>query len=416
MLITMLGAPSIAQELQISNTCTASEHRLLLASDGKALPIYVAPDEPELLRLSANAFAADVERVTGVRPKLVSSLDGVRDVIIVGTFDKSPQITELAKDGKLDLSRIRGKWESSITASLDHPTTRLDHALVIAGSDRRGAAFALFALARQMGVSPWEWWADVPVHHAEALCLNFGTTWQGEPSVRYRGIFLNDEDWGLRPWAAKKMDPELRNIGPHTYEHVFELLLRLRANSLWPAMHPGTLPFNAIPENARLADEWGIVMGSSHSEAMLRNNVGEWDEARDGPWNYQTNRQAIDNYWRQRLVENGKYENFYTVGMRGLHDSGLEARGTDQDKARLVDESISSQRRMLATQVNPQVERVPQVFWLYKESLDLYRAGMKIPDDVTLGWTDDNYGYLRQLSSAEEQKRSGGSAVYYHVS
>ena len=299
---------------------------------------------------------------------------------------------------------------------LDHPTPTLEHALVIEGSDRRGAAFALFTISRQMGVSPWTWWADVPVAHSDAVCMNFGTSLQGEPSVPYRGIFLNDEDWGLLPWAAKKMDPELHNVGPHTYRQVFELMLRLRANFLWPAMHPGTLPFNAIPENARLADQWGIVMGSSHSEAMLRNNVGEWNEGRDGPWNYQTNHDAINKYWNQRLLTNGKYENVYTVGMRGLHDSGLEATGTDQVKAHLVEDVIASQRRMLATDVNPKVEGIPQAFWLYKESLDLYRAEMKVPDDVTLGWTDDNYGYLRQLPTAEEQKRAGGSAIYYHVS
>jgi len=414
--VLLLPAASVAQEIHVSNSCSPDEHRLLLADRGKALPIYVAPQEPELLRLAANAFAGDVERVTGVRPQVVSSLDGVSDAIVLGTVDKSRLITELSTAGKLDASPIRGKWESFIASALDHPTAALQHAFVLAGSDRRGAAFALFTLSREMGVSPWAWWADVPVRHADAVCVSFGTSVQGEPSVPYRGIFLNDEDWGLLPWSAKMMDPDLHNIGPHTYRQVFELLLRLRANTLWPAMHPATLPFNAVPENARLADQWGIVMGSSHSEAMLRNNVGEWNEPRDGPWNYQTNRQAIDNYWNQRLLTNGKYENFYTVGMRGLHDSGLEATGTDQDKARLVEEVFASQRRMLAADVSPQVDHIPQVFWLYKESLELYRTGMKVPDDVTLGWTDDNYGYLRQLSSAEEQKRSGGSAVYYHVS
>lgn len=414
--LTLLPIASNAQEIHLSRACPAGEHRLLLAGNGKVLPIYVAPQEPELLRLAANAFAGDMERVTGVRPRLVDSLEGVGEAIIVGTVAHSPAIAELEAAGKLDLSPIRGKWESSATSALDRPTAALEHVLVIAGSDRRGAAFALFTLSRQMGVSPWTWWADVPVTRADRLCMEFGASVQAGPSVPYRGVFLNDEDWGLRPWAAKKMDPELHNIGPHTYRQVFELLLRLRANTLWPAMHPGTLAFNAIPENPRLADQWGIVMGSSHSEAMLRNNVGEWDEQRDGPWNYQTNRQAIDNYWKQRLLENGKYENFYTVGMRGLHDSGLEATGTSQDKARLVEQVISSQRQMLAADVNLQVERIPQVLWLYKESLDLYRAGMRVPDDVTLGWTDDNYGYLRQLPSEAEQKRAGGSAVYYHVS
>jgi hypothetical protein len=181
-------------------------------------------------------------------------------------------------------------------------------------------------------------------------------------------------------------------------------------------MHPGTLAFNSVPENAKLADKWGIVMGSSHSEALLRNNVGEWDEKTDGPWNYQTNADAMNAYWDKRLQENGKYENFYTVGLRGVHDSGLEAKGTPEVKARLVEDVMANQRKLLAERVNPDVTKIPQVLWLYKESLDLYRVGMKIPDDVTLGWTDDNYGYIRELPNAAEQKRAGGSGVYYHVS
>ena len=242
--------------------------------------------------------------------------------------------------------------------------------------------------------------------------------------MQYRGIFFNDEDWGLRPWAAKKMDPAVDNgkgnIGPNTYQKVFELLLRLHANSLWPAMHPGSLAFNAVPENAKLADKWGIVMGSSHSEALLRNNVGEWSEkappAGDGPWNYQTNSAAMIAYWDKRLQENGMYENFYTVGLRGVHDSGLEATGSPQVKAKLVEDVMTEQRKLLAARVNPDVAKIPQIIWLYKESLDLYRVGMKVPDDVTLGWTDDNYGYIRELPNAEEQKRAGGSGIYYHVS
>ena len=181
-------------------------------------------------------------------------------------------------------------------------------------------------------------------------------------------------------------------------------------------MHPGSLAFNLVPENAQLADKWGIVMGSSHSEALLRNNVGEWNEKTDAPWNYQTNADAMNAYWDKRLVENGKFENFYTVGLRGVHDSGLEASGGPEVKARLVEDAMAEQRKLLAARVNPDVTKIPQIIWLYKESLDLYRVGMKVPDDVTLGWTDDNYGYIRELPDAAEQKRAGGSGVYYHVS
>ena len=346
------------------------------------------------------------------------------ELIVVGVLGKSAEIDKLVAARKLDAATVSGKWEAAVTTVVASPLPGVKRALVITGSDRRGAAFALFQISREMGVSPWTWWADVPVAHHTAVYVRAGVHVQASPSVQYRGIFLNDEDWGLRPWAAKKMDPTVDNgkgnIGPNTYEHIFELLLRLHANSLWPAMHPGSLAFNAVPENAKLADKWGIVMGSSHSEALLRNNVGEWSEkappAGDGPWNYQINADAMNAYWDKRLVENGKYENFYTVGLRGVHDSGLEATGSPQVKAKLVEDVMAEQRKLLAERVNPDLAKIPQIIWLYKESLDLYRVGMKVPDDVTLGWTDDNYGYIRELPNAEEQKRAGGSGVYYHVS
>jgi hypothetical protein len=336
------------------------------------------------------------------------------NVVLVGTVAHLPKLPQL------NIAPIADHWESALTTTIDDPLPGIAHALVVAGSDRRGAAFALFTLSRQMGVSPWYWWADVPVAHHPSIYISAVNVVQPSPSVQYRGIFLNDEDWGLRPWASAKMDTKLHAIGPNTYSRIFELLLRLHANSLWPAMHPGTLPFNAVPENAVLADKWGIVMGSSHSEALLRNNVGEWSEAAppkgDGPWNYQLNRDAMDRYWNQRLLVNGRYENFYTVGLRGVHDTGLEASGDDRVKARLVEQAIGDQRALLAQRVNPDLNKVPQVIWLYKESLQLFRAGMKVPPDVTLGWTDDNYGYIRQLPTPAEQQRPGGSGLYYHVS
>jgi hypothetical protein len=393
-----------------------------IAQKGSASAIYVEPGSPETVVVAAEAFASDVEEVTGSKPQMLSSLDGRRpsQLILIGVLGHAPEIDRLVASGKLDVTQVAGKWEAAVTAVVDTPMTGVKRALVIAGADRRGAAYALFTLSRQMGVSPWTWWADVPVAPRAAVYARGGTHVQASPSVQYRGIFLNDEDWGLRPWAAKKMDPTVDggkgNIGPHTYERIFELLLRLHANSLWPAMHPGSLAFNAVPENAILADKWSIVMGSSHSEALLRNNVGEWNEKTDGPWNYQKNAAAINAYWDQRLKQNGGYENFYTVGLRGVHDSGLEATGSPEVKAKLVEDVMTEQRRLLAARVNADVAKVPQILWLYKESLDLYRVGMKVPDDVTLGWTDDNYGYIRQLPNAVEQQRAGGSGVYYHVS
>jgi hypothetical protein len=412
----MHSGPSGGQSM-VAFSKSASADGFTLASFGHAASIYVAAQNPETVHVVAEAFAGDVEQVAGIRPQILSSLSAPpRELVLAGVIGDSPEIDSLRRQGKIHTEAIEGKWESALITVVQQPMPGVSRALVVAGSDRRGVAFALFTISRQMGVSPWTWWADVPVQKHRSIFIRSGVHLQGEPSVRYRGIFINDEDWGFRPWAARKMDPELHNVGPHTYARVFELLLRLRANSLWPAMHPGTLAFNDVPENARLADKWAIVMGASHSEALLRNNAVEWDEKRDGAWNYQTNSAAIKTYWEKRLAVNGHYENFYTVGMRGVHDSGLEATGTPQEKARLLEGIMADQRTLLGKYVNKNVESIPQVIWLYKEALDLYRAGMHVPDDVMLGWTDDNYGYLRQLPTDAEQKRAGGSGVYYHIS
>jgi hypothetical protein len=395
-------------------------NQFALVDGGHVVPIYVPPGSPDTVLVVAQAFAHDLEAVSGIHTRVLTSIPATppSKLVIAGVIGQSTEIDRMRADGKLHTDLIEGKWESAITSVVQNPIPGVQSALVIAGSDRRGAAFALFTLSRQMGVSPWTWWADVPIERHRSVFVSTLEHLQPEPSVQYRGIFLNDEDWGLRPWAAKKMDPTVDkgNIGPCTYERIFELLLRLRANSLWPAMHPGSLPFNAVPENARLADEWGIVMGSSHSEALLRNNVGEWNEKIDGPWNYQINAPAMNAYWDKRLAENGKYENYYTVGLRGVHDSGLEATGSPEVKAKLVEDVMTEQRKLLAARVHADVTKIPQIIWLYKESLDLYRVGMKVPPDVTLGWTDDNYGYIRELPNAQEQTRPGGSGVYYHVS
>lgn len=412
-------APPVVQgPVSIATSGGRGAGRFVLYDRGRATPLQVSSGDFPVVRLVTSALAGDIGSVTGKRPEILGAKTALRrkHLIIIGTVGHSPLIDRLLARGRLDASAIGGKWESALTTVVKHPFANVDSALVIAGSDRRGTSYAVFELSRQIGVSPWSWWADVPARRHAFLAVNTGTYIQDSPSVRYRGIFLNDEDWGLRPWAAQKMDPQLKNIGPHTYARLFELLLRLHANTLWPAMHPGTLPFNAVPQNAILADRWGIVMGSSHAEPLLRNNVGEWNEKRDGPWNYALNRAAIIKYWDERLKTNGKFENEYTVGMRGVHDSAMEATGAPRVKARLLERIIAEQQRLLAERVNPDVARIPQVLWLYKEVLGLYRAGMRVPDDVTLGWTDDNYGYIRELPDHAERTRSGGSALYYHVS
>jgi hypothetical protein len=244
------------------------------------------------------------------------------------------------------------------------------------------------------------------------LYVAAGTRRFGPPSVKYRGIFLNDEDWGLQPWAAHTFEPETGNIGPKTYAKVFDLLLRLKANTLWPAMHPTTAPFNGDPANAKLADRYAIVMGSSHAEPMLRNNVGEW-KARPKTT---TTRPIPTACWP--IGESGSrptagIENLYTLGMRGIHDSGMVGASDLAGRKALLEKIFADQRRLLAERG---VADAPQVFTPYKEVLDVYRGGLKVPDDVTLVWPDDNFGYIRQFPDAAERKRAGGSGVYYHLS
>ncbi len=386
--------------------------------DERAAPIFVDKNDAEVVRIAATLLAIDVERVTGVKPKVRS--DAVAKptaaVVIVGTLGKSGLIADLVKRGKLDIKGIEGKWESFVAMTVADPFPEVASALVIVGSDRRGTAYGIFEVSEAIGVSPWVWWADVAPRHRQALVVGAGTHTVGPPSVKYRGIFINDEDWGLKPWAAKTFEPETGDIGPKTYAKVCELLLRLKANYLWPAMHDCTKAFNHYPENKHVADRFAIVMGSSHCEPMLRNNVDEWDWKKNGDWNPVKNLKGISEYWESRVRENGKFENTYTTGMRGIHDSGMPGGGTIDEKRQRMDKIIGLQREMLTRHVNPDPSQVPQIFCPYKEVLDIYQSGMKLPDDITIVWPDDNFGYIRQLPDARERQRAGGNGIYYHLS
>jgi len=355
--------------------------------------------------------------VTGTKPEVENQFFPDRRIgVIIGTVGKSKIIDRLAADGKLETNGVSGEWESYVLQIVKNPLPGVDAALVIAGSDRRGTIYGIYQLSEMIGVSPWYWWADVPVKQSKTLVLHGDIFKQGPPAVKYRGIFLNDEDWGLRPWASKTFEPETGNIGPKTYAKIFELLLRLHANYLWPAMHPETAAFNSFPTNRELADDYGIVMGSSHCEQMLRNNVGEWDTNLFGEYNFVTNPDGVLKYWEQRVLENGKFENVYTLGMRGIHDGAMPGGGTAQEKAARLQTIIADQREMLTRDVNMNVAAIPQIFCPYKEVLELYRLAPDIPDDITIVWPDDNYGYVREFSNARERVRSGGAGVYYHVS
>jgi hypothetical protein len=404
-----------------------------ILSDGKNVaPIFVETnDERAVLRATAD-LADDFARVTGMKPQIAGLLNGDLpdrstiqpfdnstnhdSAVIIGTIGKSQIIDQLAAEGKLETNGVSGAWESYVLQVVKSPLPGVDAALVIAGSDRRGTIYGIYQLSEMIGVSPWNWWADVPVARKSFLALHGEIFKQLPPAVKYRGIFLNDEDWGLRPWASKTFDPATGNIGPKTYAKIFELLLRLHANYLWPAMHPGTKAFNYYPTNKFVADEYGIVMGSSHCEQMLRDNVDEWDTNLFGEYNFVTNPGGVLKYWEERVRENGKFDSIWTLGMRGIHDGAMPGGGTQQEKAGRLHQIISDQREMLSRLVNTNLADVPQIFCPYKEVLPLYRLMPDIPDDITLVWPDDNYGYVRQFSNARERARSGGAGVYYHAS
>ena len=290
--------------------------------------------------------------------------------------------------------------------------------ILVVGSNGRGTAYGLLELSRQAGVSPWVWWGDVKPQPQTRLTLSDGFETHQSPSVSYRGIFLNDEDWTTRNWAGITFEKELKygTIGPKTYRKIFELLLRLRANAIWPGMHTGTRAFFKMPGNREIADSCGILVGASHCEPLLRNNVDEWDAKERGAYNFISNREQVVDYWTERLKEVKGGEYFFTIGMRGIHDGSMEGVKTKKEKLEGLQAVIDCQRELIKTHFRKDVERVPQVFIPYKEVLEIYESGLHVPEDVTLMWCDDNYGYMTRLSDAEQQRRSGGGGVYYHLS
>lgn len=382
----------------------------------KVSKILLDVNDFEVVKTATTHLKEDIKMVTGIAPKILSSEKKNKDdIIIIGTLGKSKWIDDLVSKGKIDISQIKDKWEAHSIQVIKNPYHKNSKALVIFGNDRRGTAYGVFELSKQMGISPWYWWADVAVKKKKAVIIKKGNYTSNTPDVKYRGIFINDEDWGMQPWSAKNFEKELGNIGPKTYAKIFELLLRLKANYLWPAMHPCTGGFNQYPENKIVADKYAIIMGSSHHEPLLFNTEGEWDEKIKGEWNYVTNKEKMYNQLNQRVSENGKYENIYTVGMRGLGDYGIAGDFSIEERIKITENAIRDQREILEKNTGKKTSEIPQIFVPYAEVLHLYNNGLKVPDDVTLMWVDDNFGYVRRLSDPIEAKRSGGSGVYYHI-
>lgn len=363
----------------------------------------------------AYSLSEDIFRVTGFKPLVTKNKDKVSgNVIVIGQYQSA--LVQSFLNGNSNFKSFEKQWESYCYKTILKPTQKIDKAFVVAGTNARGTAYGVFDLSQKIGVSPWYWWSDVPAVKQKELVLSQKDFQSKAPSVKFRGIFLNDEDWGLLPWASKTFEPEVGNIGPKTYAKIFELLLRLKANTIWPAMHEGTTAFFKIPGNAKIAEKYQIVVGTSHAEPMLRNNVDEWNKNATGQFNYVSNRESVYKYWEDRVKESKNVDAIFTMGMRGVHDSKMEGVKNNKEGAELLTHILGDQRQLIEKYINPDATKVPQAFTVYKEVLDLYDEGLKVPEDITLVWTDDNYGYIRRLSNPEEQKRPGGGGVYYHAS
>ena len=426
MFIFMLPHPAAATEDEPFVRFQKESGGFPLSVSGRSAPLCASStDHPGVLRI-LKIFQNDIAQVTGASPQIsLGGLPSSKEIVIVGTLGKCPLVDRLVREKKIDVRGIVGAWEASLVQPVEKPFPGVDRALVIVGSDKRGTIYGMFGISEQIGVSPWYWWADAPVKHHKDLFVLPGRHADGPPSVKYRGIFLNDEAPDLTNWVGAKygvvpqgnnppMPLGVANYGHEFYERIFELLLRLKANYLWPAMWNNA--FNEDdPENPKLADEYGIVMGTSHQEPMLRAQK-EWDrryKSTLGSWNYAQHPETLESFWRDGIRRNKNYESIITIGLRGADDTPMAPGGPEANMA-LLEKIIGAQRKMLAEEMHLEAANVPQLWCLYKEVLEFYNAGMRAPDDVTLLWPDDNWGNIRRLPTADERKRGGGAGIYYH--
>lgn len=412
----LLSSSVALAQVSLSQNSSGSNVFSLVGKKDKACVYYDAQDF-EVVKTTAGLFANDVKEVSGQILGVATTKEAPqKNCIIVGTLGHNEWIDQMIAKKKLDVEPLKDRWESYLVQLVRNPLPGVDKALVIVGSDRRGAAYGLLSVSRTIGVSPWYWWADAPIVKKDQLHLKVDKYISKEPTVKYRGIFINDEDWGLYRWSKRNFEKEVGNFGPRTYAKVCELLLRLQANYLCPAMHDASMAFHRIPENRVVADRFAIIMGSSHCEPLLFNTASEWKRDKMGEWDYINNKKGVDSVLNARVKECAPFENVYTLALRGLHDRAMNASNDMGDRKDMLQEALMAQRQMLIDAIGKPGEEIPQAFTPYKEVLDVYDEGLELPDDVTIIWPDDNYGYMKRLSSPKEQKRSGRSGVYYHSS
>lgn len=419
-LFVLAGLPAVyaGDVPYVSATMTPGSFKL--AAAGKPAPIYASAGDYEGVMIALKNFQADVKAVTGTEPALVTDKAPGKEAVIIGTIGKSALIDELIRNKKINVTGVEGKWEVFISQVVKNPMPGVESALVIAGSDKRGTIFGIYDLSSQIGVSPWYWWADIPIKHQSNLYVLAGRHTDGEPAIKYRGIFINDEAPAFSGWAKAKfgtVSPYDKGVNHNLYVHMFELLLRLKANFLWPAMWGNA--FNEDdPENPILADKYGIVMGTSHHEPMDRAQQ-EWKRysknlpTEKAQWNYATNSDVLRDFWKKGIENMGNRETLVTIGMRGDGDKEMADGGAKANMS-LLDKIIKDQRGTIAEVTHKDASKTPQVWALYKEVQDYYDSGLRVPDDVTLLLCDDNWGNVRRLPNLTDPKRAGGYGIYYH--
>ncbi|MDJ1479479.1 glycosyl hydrolase 115 family protein [Cytophagaceae bacterium YF14B1] len=400
-----IGSASVAYSQNPYVTNQAGKDHFLLSASGKSTSLLVSSqDYPGVIRAAKN-LQADIKLVTQTEPDFITDkITNQKTIVIAGTLGKSPLIDQLVQSHKLDVAALTGKWEMFKTQIIDNPFPNVTQALVIVGSDKRGTIYGIYDLSAQIGVSPWYWWADVPVAQKKELYILPGVHSAGEPKVKYRGIFINDEAPALSGWVKEKFG----DFNHAFYEKVFELILRQKGNYLWPAMW-GHAFYDDDPLNPKLADEYGVVIGTSHHEPLMRAH-DEWRRYGSGKWNYQTNEAKLKNFWKSSIQRMGTNESIVSIGMRGDGDEPM----TEGTAIALLEKIVADQRQIIQDVTGKQPAATPQLWALYKEVQDYYDKGMRVPDDVTLLLCDDNWGNIRKLPKLTDKPRSGGYGIYYH--
>jgi hypothetical protein len=392
---------------------SASAKSLTLFDQHGMASVVYDKDSGTPIAKAAELLSHDLKALSGLAPVVTPEFAAQGGAIVIG-LASSPKIAALLKANNVSTTPIDGKWESYGRAVVPAPWNPGKKVLVIFGSDTRGTIWGVIDLTREMGVSAWEWWADVAIRKVDRIAVDASLRYSKEPSVKYRGFFLNA--FGLNTWAKTTFDPAYGGVGPKTYARVFELLWRLKANVLWPEMGGGEKVFNDDMANYELAKDYAIVRGSSHVEMLARVNSHDWDEKTMGPYNWFVNKDRMIAYWREGVKKWGNYDHLWSIGLRNKDDFPMEGAKTPEDTARAVSEAIAAQRQILSEVLRKPADQIPQLFTPYKEITAAYNTGkIDLPKDVIIDWSEDNFGYIMQTSNAEEKKRPGGSGMYYHI-